>query len=124
VTQEGYIKRTSLRSYGASKQEDLTMKSTDYLMQLLELDTTDTILLFTNYGKYISIPVHELPDVRWKEMGNHISNMAEMEDGETILKCIPVRQYDDSRYLLFCTNQGMVKKSTLDLYEASRHLRS
>lgn len=124
LTKEGYLKRTSLRSYGASKQEDLLMKSTDYLMQLQELDTTDTVLLFTNYGKYISMPVHQLPDVRWKEMGSHVSNLVELEDGEKLVKCIPVREFYDQQYLLFCTRQGMVKKSSLDLYETSRHGRS
>src|SRR5699024_1956200 len=65
VTKEGYIKRTSLRSYSASNKEDLMMKSTDNLVRLIELDTTDHVLLFTNFGKYVCIPVHELSDIRW-----------------------------------------------------------
>src|SRR5699024_7805845 len=60
VTEEGYIKRTSLRSYGASNKEDLMIKSTDRLVRLIELDTKDNILLFTNFGKYVCIPVDEL----------------------------------------------------------------
>src|SRR5699024_10817938 len=86
ITKEGYLKRTSLRSYAASKQEDLLIKSTDYLLHLVELDTTDNLLFFTNYRKFISIPVHQLPDIRWKEMGDHISNLAELDDGEKIVK--------------------------------------
>lgn len=124
LTKEGYLKRTSLRSYAASKQEDLLMKSTDYLLQLVELDTTDNLLLFTNYGKFISIPVHLLPDIRWKEMGDHISNLVEMDDGEKLVKCVPVRAYHKEQFIIFCTKQGMIKKSSLDLYETSRHSRS
>lgn len=124
LTKEGYLKRTSLRSYAASKQEDLLMKSTDYLLHLVELDTTDNLLLFTNYGKFISIPVHQLPDIRWKEMGDHISNLAELDDGEKIVKCVPVREYHKEQFIIFCTKQGMIKKSSLDLYETSRHSRS
>src|SRR5699024_2240609 len=106
LTKEGYLKRTSLRSYAASKQEDLLMKSTDYLLQLVELDTTDNLLLFTNYGKFISIPVHLLPDIRWKEMGDHISNLVEMDDGEKLVKCVPVRAYHKEQFIIFCTKQG------------------
>lgn len=124
LTKEGYLKRTSLRSYAASKQEDLLMKSTDYLLQLVELDTTDNLLLFTNYGKFISIPVHQLPDIRWKEMGDHISNLVDLDDGEKLVKCVPVREYNKQQYIIFCTKQGMIKKSSLDLYETSRHSRS
>src|SRR5699024_7746343 len=61
VTKEGYVKRTSLRSYAASNKNDLTIKSSDHLIRLVETDTTDDVLLFTNSGKYVSIPVHELP---------------------------------------------------------------
>lgn len=124
VTREGYIKRTSIRSYGASNREDLLMKSDDSLLKLMELNTTDNVLLFTNLGKYISIPVHEIPDIRWKDMGNHLSNMTTFETGETIASCLPVRDFETNHYLLFYTKQGMVKKTELQQYKASRFSRS
>lgn len=124
LTNEGYIKRTSLRSYGASNLDDMMMKSSDYLVRLFEADTTDYLLVFTSLGKYICIPVHELPDIRWKDMGNHISNITSMDKGETIIQCIPVREFSDHQYLLFCTKQGMVKKTSLDLYKSNRYSRS
>src|SRR5699024_2734041 len=75
ATKDGYIKRTSIRSYGASNGEDPGIKEDDHFVGLFELNTTDHILLFTNKGKYIYLPIHELPDIRWKDIGQHISNL-------------------------------------------------
>lgn len=124
VTKEGYIKRTSLRSYGASNKEDLMIKSSDHLVRLLEVDTTDNLLIFTNFGKYICVPVHELPDIRWKDMGNHLSNMTTFEANERIVQCIPIREFSQDKYLIFVTKQGMVKKSEQQLYQSARYTRS
>src|SRR5699024_9737326 len=100
------------------------MISTDYLLLLISLDTIDTLFLFPHYGKFISIPVQLLPDIRWKEIGDHISNLVEMDDSEKLVKCVPVRAYHKEQFIIFCTKQGMIKKSSLDLYETSRHSRS
>lgn len=124
VTKEGYVKRTSLRSYGASNKADLSMKSTDYLAHLYEVETTDHLLIFTNKGKFVSIPVHELPDIRWKDPGNHLSNLTTFDADEEVVQCIPVREFSDDKYLVFITKNGMIKKSELKLYEATRFSRS
>lgn len=124
VTKAGYIKRTSLRSYAASNKDDLTMRDQDYLIRLLEVDTTDQIFIVTNTGKYILIPVHELPDIRWRDMGNHLSNIATLEANEHIVDCLPIREFNDEQYVLFFTKQGMVKKTELHLYETNRTSRS
>lgn len=124
VTKDGYVKRTSLRSYSASNGEDLAIKDDDHLVGLLEMNTTDTILLFTNKGKYIFAPVHTLPDIRWKDLGQHISNMVAIEKGEHIIKTIPIRSFDSGTYLLFFTKNGMIKRSELSLYEAQRYSRA
>src|SRR5699024_480353 len=124
VTNEGYIKRTSLRSYGASNRSDLTMKKSDYLISLMEIETTDQLLLFTNLGKYILIRVHDLPDIRWRESGVHISNIAQLENGEQIVSAIPLKQFDDERYVTFITKQGLVKKTVLQQYKTTRKAHS
>ncbi|MFC4557245.1 DNA topoisomerase IV subunit A [Virgibacillus kekensis] len=121
VTKEGYIKRTSIRSYGASNGEDFAMKDDDHLVGLLELNTTDKLLLFTNKGKYIYIPVHELPEIRWKDLGQHISNTVALSKDERIIQCIPVREFHEDNYLLFFTKNGMAKRSELSLYNAQRY---
>ena len=74
LTKDGYIKRTSIRSYESSKEEDLTIKDNDYLLVKEYMNTLDTLLVFTSYGNYLHIPVHEIPDLKWKDMPKHISN--------------------------------------------------
>ncbi len=123
VTEQGYVKRTSIRSYTASSNEDFTIKENDHLISLLELNTTDHLLLFTNKGRYVPIPVHQLPDIRWKELGQHLSNIASIDKDETIVKAIPIREFAKDKYLIFFTKNGMVKKSTLDLYYSQRYSR-
>ena len=121
VTKDGYIKRTSLRSYSASNGEDLALKEHDYPISLLEVNTTDKVLLFTNKGKYLITPVHELPDIRWKDTGQHVSNIAQLDKDERLIQCIPVRDFNESmNYLLFFTKNGMVKRSEFSLYDAQR----
>src|SRR5699024_5320921 len=66
MTIDDYIKRTSLRTHAASNGEEFQMKEEDHLIRLIEMNTTDHHLLFTNKGKLNYVPVHELPDIRWK----------------------------------------------------------
>jgi len=123
VTKDGYIKRTSLRSYTASNGEDFPIKDDDYIVRLLEINTTDNILLFTNKGRYVSIPVHELPDIRWKDVGQHLSHLTAVKNDELIIACIPIQQLLPNHYLVFFTKNGIVKRSELSLYNAKRFSR-
>nr|WP_026683169.1 DNA topoisomerase IV subunit A [Priestia megaterium] len=121
VTRDGYVKRTSPRSYSASNGEDFAMKEDDHIVGLIELNTTDKVLVFTNKGKYLYLPVHELPDIRWKDIGQHISNIVSIDKDERIIECIPVRDFKEDNFLLFFTKNGMVKRSPLQLYDAQRY---
>ncbi|MFJ5671618.1 DNA topoisomerase IV subunit A [Bacillus safensis] len=121
VTKDGYIKRTSQRSYAASNGKDFGIKDTDRLIHQFEMNTTDVLLLFTNKGSYIYCPVHQLPDIRWKDMGQHITNIISIDREESIQKAIPIREFDETSYLLFFTKGGMVKKTELLQYKAQRY---
>lgn len=121
ITRDGYIKRTSLRSYAASNGKDFAIKDEDHLVGLYEINTTDKILLFTNKGKYLNLPIHQLPDIRWKDIGQHISNIIALEKDETIINCIPVREFKKDQYIIFFTRNGMVKRSEWSLYDAQRN---
>ncbi|PFA62211.1 DNA gyrase subunit A [Bacillus sp. AFS015802] len=123
VTRDGYIKRTSLRSYSASNGQDLAMKETDRLLGQYEMNTTDVLLVFTNKGNYIYCPVHELPDIRWKDLGQHIGNIVPIDRDEQVLKAIPIKEFDPAHYLLFITKNGMIKRSELPQYKAQRYSR-
>src|SRR5690606_28900697 len=123
ITKEGYIKRTSIRSYAASNWEDFGKKDTDELIGCYEINTMDVLLLFTNKGNYLYCPVHQLKELRWKDLGQHISGIYTLESDEKIIKSIPINNFDEEKYLLFITKNGMVKKSELSLYKAQRYTR-
>lgn len=123
VTRDGYMKRTSLRSYSASNGQDLAMKETDRLLGQFEMNTTDVLLVFTNKGNYIYCPVHELPDIRWKDLGQHVGNIVPIDRDEQVLKAIPIKEFDPAHYLLFVTKNGMIKRSELPQYKAQRYSR-
>ncbi|WP_075980618.1 DNA topoisomerase IV subunit A [Bacillus massilinigeriensis] len=121
VTKEGYVKRTSQRSFAASNGQDFGMKDSDRIISQLNMNTTDVLLVFTNKGNFLYCPVHELPDIRWKDLGQHIANIIPIERDESIIKAIPVSDFEKECYLLFITKGGMVKKSELNLYKAQRY---
>lgn len=121
VTKDGYIKRTSQRSFAASNGKDFAMKDTDRLLAQLDMNTKEVLLLFTNKGGYLYLPVHELPDIRWKDLGQHIANIVPLDRDEQIIKAIPVQDFEQEMYLLFVTKNGMVKKTELKQYKAQRY---
>ncbi|MED3573125.1 DNA topoisomerase IV subunit A [Cytobacillus praedii] len=121
VTKEGYVKRTSQRSFAASNGQDFGMKDSDRLLAQLEMNTTDVLLVFTNKGNYLYCPVHTLPDIRWKDLGQHIANIIPIDSDEAIIKALPIKDFDTSSFLLFTTKNGMVKKTELKEYKAQRY---
>jgi topoisomerase IV subunit A len=121
VTKHGYVKRTSQRSFAASNGQDFAMKDTDRLFSQLNMNTKDVLLLFTNKGSYLYLPVHELPDIRWKDLGQHVANLVPLDRDEEIIKAVPVTDFEQKLFFLFMTKNGMVKKSELNLYKAQRY---
>ena len=123
VTNEGYVKRVSKKSYGAADGEPTLVKENDYVIGLYEQNTLDTLLLFTNLGNYLYVPVHELPELKWKDLGKHISNIVPIEQEEKIIKTIPVSKFDKREIMTF-TKNGMVKKSLLEDFKVQRYSKS
>lgn len=122
VTKEGYIKRSSLRSFTASNGEAPAMKDTDRLLYSSEINTIDKLLLFTRQGSYMYVPVHKLPETKWKDSGQHIANVVSIKQEDKIVGVIPVKSFADTdAYLTFVTKQGMIKRTSLKEYEAQRH---
>lgn len=120
VTKDGYIKRTSWRSYQAS-QEEATLKDNDYILGLYELNTLDTLLLFTNLGNYLYVPVHTIYDMKWKEMGKHISNLIKLEENEEVISVIPVTDFNANKDITIATKNGMIKRSLMKDFQVSRY---
>lgn len=121
VTKDGYLKRTSFRSYQASQSEDLTLKENDYVIGLYEMNTTDVLLVFTSGGNYLHIPVHMIPDLKWKDMPKHVSNVIEVPAGESIISCIPAYQFESNKNIITVTRSGIVKRSPLKDFKLQRY---
>ncbi|OCA91971.1 DNA topoisomerase IV subunit A [Pseudobacillus wudalianchiensis] len=124
VTKDGYIKRTSLRSYSASGGKDLAMKETDRLLYKEEVHTTDVLLVFTSKGSYLYLPVHELPDIRWKDLGQHLASLVTLEKDESIVTAFAIKDFQEPLYLLFATKNGMIKRTELASYKVQRYSRA
>ena len=121
VTKDGYIKRTSFRSYTASNPEDITIKENDYILGIYEMNTTDTILLFTSAGNYLHIPVHTIPDLKWKDMPKHVSNLIELAQDETVISALPAYNFDSNSNVIIATRNGMIKRSKLKDFKLQRY---
>ncbi|MGX8238181.1 DNA topoisomerase IV subunit A [Exiguobacterium undae] len=119
VSKNGYIKRSSMRSFGATN--DLPeMKEQDRLLYQGQAMTTDHVIVWTVQGNYLLIPVHQLPDTKWKDGGQHVANLVPLDPGDRILSVDLVRTFDETSHCLFATRQGMVKRSKLSDYNAQR----
>ena len=121
VTKDGYVKRTSKRSYTSSNDEDLTLKENDYVIGLYEMNTLDTLLVFTNIGNYLYIPVYELPDMKWKDMGKHISNVITIKDDEKVIYSMPVYDFEAKEVITIFSKNGMVKRSNVSDFKVQRY---
>ena len=121
ITKDGYIKRTSFRSYKSSDPDDITLKENDYLIGLFEMNTTDTILVFTSGGNYLHIPVHLIPDLKWKDMPKHVSNVIEVPGEESIVTAIPAYDFQSNKNIIITTKDGMIKRSKLKEFKLQRY---
>ena len=121
ITRHGYIKRTSLRSFKASGIDEIGAKDDDALMKYQMMNTLDVALAFTNKGRYLYLPVDQLADVKWKDLGQHISQLVAIDDDEVIIDLCQEQAFEDTAYYILATKQGMIKKSNVSLFKTSRY---
>lgn len=120
ITKDGYVKRTSMRGYNANSDDPL-LKEGDYIIGLYKQRTIDTLLVFTNLGNYLFLPVHEIPDIKWKMLGKHISNIIKLSENEEIVSAIPVNNFDAKIDISIVSKNGMIKKTSLSDFKVSRY---
>ncbi|HHF7059995.1 TPA: DNA topoisomerase IV subunit A [Streptococcus mutans] len=110
VTRGGYIKRTSPRSFNASTVEELGKRDDDDVIFIQNAKTTQELLIFTNLGNVIYRPIHELADIRWKEIGEHLSqNITNFATDEEILYVDLVDHFEEGTYYA-ATRLGQIKR--------------
>ena len=111
VTKAGYIKRTSPRSFAASTLEEIGKRDDDRLIFVQSAKTTQHLLMFTTLGNVIYRPIHELADIRWKDIGEHLSQtVTNFETNEEILYAEVVDQFDDATTYFAATRLGQIKR--------------
>lgn len=121
VSRQGYIKRVSLRSFNMSESDMPGLKESDQLIGSLEVEILDTLLLFLSDGSYIYLPVYEIGEHRWNDLGSHISNYVKGTQGLSVVSAIITKDFDSAAWIVSVTKSGKIKKSKIDQYEALRY---
>ena len=119
ITKDGYIKRTSYRSYSATN-DNPTLKENDYIIGQFEMNTLDTLLVFTSFGNYLHIPVYAIYDMKWKDMGKHISNIIPTSENEEIIKAIPIYNFEQDQNIILASKDGMIKRTAIKDFHLNR----
>ncbi|MHC5268009.1 DNA topoisomerase IV subunit A [Enterococcus sp. LJL98] len=115
VTKEGYLKRSSLRSYQASKPEEIGIKEGDQLLYTKQLNTLEHLLIITNRGNVIYRPVHELTEVRWKELGEHLSQtISSYLPEESIIGVFDYKEMALEKNFVFVSREGWIKQTKMN----------
>lgn len=118
VTNDGYVKRVSFKSYNSSNEET-ALKPGDFVKGKYFVTTLDTLLLFTNLGNYLYIPIHKLAESKWKELGKHISNTVVIKENEKIISSMILK--DKAKNVVMFTKNGLVKQVALKDFEVTRY---
>lgn len=123
LSHEGYIKRTSMLSYTRSggEIESSGVKEGDFVKYVSEVNTIDNLLVFTKRGQYFMLPVHQIPEYKWKESGTAIVNVIPIAKEDRIVSVIAVKDFEaPSQTLIFFTRKGQVKRTELKEYMTNR----
>jgi DNA gyrase subunit A len=124
ITRSGYIKRVPVSTYREQRRGGvgvmgMDMKDEDYIEHLFVASTHDYILFFTNVGKVYRLKVHELPLGSRQSKGRAIVNLLPFRQDETVRAVIQTRKFEEAKYLVFGTKNGVVKKTELKAYNTS-----
>ncbi len=118
VTNDGYVKRVSLKSYNSATDET-ALKPGDFVRSKYFVTTQDTLLLFTNLGNYLYVPVHKIAECKWKDLGKHISNTVVIKEEEKIVASMILK--DKKKNVVMFTKNGLTKQVTLKDFEVTRY---
>ena len=124
LTRDGYLKRSTLKSYRSSGDNPLPgLKDGDELIAQGMVNTTDYLICFTNQGNYICVPVHKITENRWKDEGDHLNAFSTLAAGEKIIKGLAVSDFREDIYLGVLTKYGQIKRMPLNMIEKGKRSR-
>ena len=125
MTKAGYVKRLPVTTYrqqkrGGKGMQGVSLKDNDYVEHLFVASTHSYMLFFSTAGKVYRLKVYELPEASRHARGTAIVNLLPLQKGETISAVIATKDFPEDEYLMFATEHGMVKKTSMDLYNRTR----
>lgn len=119
-TRDGYLKRTSMRSYNSVSDSMPGLKDGDVIRGIAKCYTTDNLLLFTTLGNFLSIPVYKLFDNKWKEEGKHINEIGSVSNAEKIIGGILVSEFKEGANVILISKNGQIKRTAINEFETPR----
>ena len=124
LTRDGYVKRSTLKSYRGSGDKAMPgLKDGDELVAADMVTTTDYLICFTNQGNYVCIPVHKINENRWKDEGVHLNNFSTLAPGEKVIRALAVSDFRNDIYLGILTKFGQIKRMPLNMIEKGKRSR-
>ncbi len=120
VSRDGYLKRVSLRSFNASDAQT-GLKNGDVLIGTLECDTLDTLLLFTSKGNYASVPVWQIEESKWKDVGMHLNKMVRIDGDDKIINAIMIKDFNTYAWIITLSSNGQIKKTPVSNWKVDRN---
>ena len=124
ATKQGYYKRVSPRSFASSAPEENGLREGDEVLLVQKVSTLDSLILFTSKGNYLHLPVHEIPEAKWKDVGHHLSQSISLATNEIILAGIVKEKDSNDAYqdwtVVFFTKEGLVKQTALNEFNTYR----
>ncbi|MDD4212878.1 MAG: DNA gyrase C-terminal beta-propeller domain-containing protein, partial [Bacilli bacterium] len=100
------------------------LKDNDIITGTYEVTTLDTLLMFTNIGNYVYLPVQNIPEVRHKDLGYNVSTLANIEANEKVIFTVPISDFAQEKYVLFTTKNGLIKRTLISELIATRYSRA
>lgn len=125
VTKAGYVKRLPVATYrqqkrGGKGMQGVNLKESDFVEHLFISSTHAYMLFFSSFGKVYRLKAYEIPEASRHARGTAIVNLLPLEKGETIAAVIATKDFPEDEYLMFATASGMVKKTSMKLYDRTR----
>ncbi len=121
VSKEGYLKRANLKAYNAAKSNGL--KENDSVLFLKEVSTLDTLLIFTNLGNFIYLPVFKIPEAKFKEVGTFISTLVSTSANEKFVAVFSISNFNEPYSLVLATKKGIMKQTLLSGFQLQRYIK-
>ncbi|VEU71243.1 DNA topoisomerase IV subunit A [Mycoplasmopsis glycophila] len=120
ISRAGYIKRISQKVMDSNDFKNYVLKENDYLIHYEKSSTLNNFLIFTSFGNYVILPIYKIAEVKWKELGMHLTDFVDLHPNEEIVSIIEVNNWDTLMYITLGTQNGMFKKVLLKDFKVSR----